>query len=103
MPNADDILWFKKQFHQQVKATVAGTPFSLNMLAAIAGQKTGCLWQVLRKKQLENRGRFTGQVEKRKDVCHWFGKGVIVLNRWWERPVQALATGDIRNLLMRFD
>jgi hypothetical protein len=50
MPNADDILWFKKQFHRQIKAAVAGTPFSLDMLTAIACQETGEICPVLRKK-----------------------------------------------------
>ncbi len=53
MPNADDILWFKKQFHRQIKAALAGTPFSLDMLTAIACQETGEIWPVLRKKQLD--------------------------------------------------
>ena len=57
MPNADDILWFKQQFHQQIIAAVAGTPFNLDLLTAIACQETGYLWQVLRKKPLN-----TGQI-----------------------------------------
>ena len=52
MPNADDILWFKQQFHRQIEAAVVDTPFSLDMLTAVACQETGYLWQVLRKKQL---------------------------------------------------
>ena len=31
MPNADDILWFKKQFHRQIKAAVKDTP-GLNIM-----------------------------------------------------------------------
>lgn len=53
MPNADDILWLKKQFHRQIKAAVKNTPFSLDMLTAIACQETGEIWPVLRKKQLD--------------------------------------------------
>lgn len=52
MPTADDILWFKQQFHSKVAAAVAGTPFTLDMVAAIACQETGFIWQVLRKRQL---------------------------------------------------
>ena len=51
MPNADDILWFKKQFHRQIRSAVEGTPFGLDMLTAIACQETGHIWQVLRKEQ----------------------------------------------------
>src|SRR5439155_12016130 len=51
MPNADDILWFKQQFHREIEAAVQGTPFSLNMLTAVACQETGYIWQVLRKQQ----------------------------------------------------
>jgi hypothetical protein len=52
MPSADDILWFKKQFQPQIDAALQGTPFSLDLLTAIACQETGYIWQVLRKKQL---------------------------------------------------
>lgn len=50
MPNADDILWFKTQFHTQIEAAVQGTPFTLDFLTAIACQETGHIWNVLRKK-----------------------------------------------------
>ena len=52
MPNRDDILWFKQQFHRKIETAVAGSPFSLDMITAVACQETGYLWQVLRKKQL---------------------------------------------------
>ncbi|MGA9755028.1 MAG: hypothetical protein WBV23_07780 [Desulfobaccales bacterium] len=52
MPNADDILWLKKQFHRQIKAAVKDTPFSLDMLTAIACQESGEIWPILRKKPL---------------------------------------------------
>lgn len=48
MPNADAIRWFKSQFHEQVEAAVEGTPFTLDMLTAIACQETGHVWNVLR-------------------------------------------------------
>lgn len=50
MPNADAIRWFKSQFHSQVGAAVKGTPFTLDMLIAIACQETGHIWNILRKK-----------------------------------------------------
>jgi hypothetical protein len=52
MPNAEDILWFKQQFQREIEAAVHGTPFSLDMLTAVACQETGPIWQVLRKRQL---------------------------------------------------
>jgi hypothetical protein len=52
MPTADDIKWFKQQFHTPIKAAVAGTPFDLDMITAIACQETGYIWQRLRKKSL---------------------------------------------------
>lgn len=52
MPTAEDILWFKQQFHGKIAAAIAGTPYSLDMVAAIACQETGFIWQVLRKRQL---------------------------------------------------
>ncbi|UFN47565.1 hypothetical protein LPC08_16280 [Roseomonas sp. OT10] len=50
MPNAEDIRWFKEQFHQEIEAAVAGTPFDLDMLAALACQETGEVWPLLRRK-----------------------------------------------------
>ncbi|HVG20251.1 MAG TPA: hypothetical protein VNI02_14470, partial [Blastocatellia bacterium] len=55
MPNAKDILWFKQQFHREIEAAVQGSPFSLDMLTAIACQETGHIWQVLRKRQLSTK------------------------------------------------
>jgi len=52
MPNASDILWFKQQFGGTIRAAIAGTPFDVDMLTAIACQETGYIWQVLRKKPL---------------------------------------------------
>ncbi len=52
MPNADDIRWFKEQFHTEIEAALPGTPFSLDMLTALACQETGSIWPVLRKRDL---------------------------------------------------
>lgn len=49
----EDILWFKRQFGDQMQAAVVATPFSVDMLTAIACQETGYLWAVLRRKQLD--------------------------------------------------
>jgi hypothetical protein len=50
MPKAEDIKWFKKQFHTEIEKAVAGTPFDLDLLTALACQETGYIWQTLRKK-----------------------------------------------------
>ena len=52
MPNKDDIRWFKKQFGDRVKAKLAGTPFTLDFMTALACQETGEVWPILRKKDL---------------------------------------------------
>ncbi|RYF41824.1 MAG: hypothetical protein EOO25_08650, partial [Comamonadaceae bacterium] len=52
MPTADAIRWFKTQFETQIEDAVAGTPFSVDMLTAIACQETGPTWNALRKKGL---------------------------------------------------
>ena len=52
MPTADDIRWFKQQFRTQIEPALAGTPFDIDMIVAIACQETGYIWSVLRKKQL---------------------------------------------------
>lgn len=49
MPNAEDIRWFKQQFAARIDAAVAGTPFDLDMLTALACQETGEIWPVLRR------------------------------------------------------
>jgi hypothetical protein len=50
MPNADAIRWFKSQFHEPIAAAVEGTPFTLDLLTAIACQETGHIWNILRSK-----------------------------------------------------
>ncbi len=52
MPNKEDILWFKQQFHNDIDSAVQDTPFNLDMLTAIACQETGEIWKVLRKEAL---------------------------------------------------
>jgi hypothetical protein len=56
MPTVEDVRWFKEQFHAEIEVAARGTPFSVDMLTAIACQETGSIWPVLRKRQL-NRGR----------------------------------------------
>src|SRR5688572_22713343 len=50
MPNPDAIRWFKQQTRDRIMQAVQGTPFTLDMLTAIACQETGYIWNVLRKK-----------------------------------------------------
>ena len=52
MPNAADMKWFKENFHAEVEAAVAGTPFTLDLMVALACQETGDVWPILRKKPL---------------------------------------------------
>lgn len=52
MPTADDIRWFKEQFQAPIAAAVAGTPFDVDMLVAIACQETGHVWSTLRRKDM---------------------------------------------------
>jgi hypothetical protein len=52
MPDAEDIRWFKRQFHNSIETALVGTPFDLDMIVAVACQETGHIWSILRKKQL---------------------------------------------------
>ena len=52
MPTAQDVAWFKSQFQDQIVPALAGTPFSVDMVTAIACQETGPIWSVLRRKGL---------------------------------------------------
>jgi hypothetical protein len=52
MPNAADMKWFKDNFHTEVEAAIAGTPFTLDLMVALACQETGDVWPILRKKPL---------------------------------------------------
>lgn len=52
MPNAADIQWFKSQFAARIRTATQGTPFTVDMLAAIACQETGYIWASLRRQGL---------------------------------------------------
>jgi hypothetical protein len=52
MATADDIAWFKQHFQQHIEPAIAGTPLSVDLLAALACQETGEVWPILRKKGL---------------------------------------------------
>lgn len=56
MPTTTDMAWFKGQFHANVATAVAGTPFDLSMITALASQETGNLWG-----PLSRRGALTTQ------------------------------------------
>jgi hypothetical protein len=47
MKTTEAIRWFKTTFKDQLSDAVAGTPFSVDMLAAIAQQETGYIWSAL--------------------------------------------------------
>ena len=47
MPTKNDILWFKQEFSSKISNAVIGTPFTVDMLAAIACQETGYIWTPL--------------------------------------------------------
>jgi len=47
MVGRDDIRWFKDTFHGPIEAAIADTPFSLDLLAALAAQETGHIWGAL--------------------------------------------------------
>lgn len=49
MPSNKDIAWFKTEFGARIADLISGTPFSIDMITAIACQETGYIWQVLRK------------------------------------------------------
>jgi peptidoglycan hydrolase-like protein with peptidoglycan-binding domain len=52
MKTKEAIQWFKNTFNEHLEAAVAGTPFSVDMLAAIAHQETGYIWGPLVDKKL---------------------------------------------------
>jgi hypothetical protein len=52
MPNAEDMKWFKDNFAAEVQVAIADTPFTLDLLVALACQETGHIWGRLRKKQM---------------------------------------------------
>ncbi|BAY41975.1 hypothetical protein NIES2111_63710 (plasmid) [Nostoc sp. NIES-2111] len=51
MPIQDDISWFKQQFQKDILIAIEDTPFSLELIIAIALQETGYLWRNLYKKE----------------------------------------------------
>ena len=52
MASNQDIAWFKDNYGKAIEKGVKGTPFTVDMLTAIACQETGSIWGVLRKKDL---------------------------------------------------
>jgi hypothetical protein len=50
MPDRDDVAWFKGNFAGDMTAAIAATPFSIDMLTAVACQETGEVWARLRRK-----------------------------------------------------
>lgn len=57
MPNSADVLWFKTQFQALITPRLAGSPFTVDFITAIACQETGHVWSVLRTKAMT-----TGQI-----------------------------------------
>lgn len=49
MPTRDAIRWFKGHFETKITAAVSGTPFTNDLITAIACQETGYLWNTLRR------------------------------------------------------
>lgn len=49
MPTRDDIHWFKTQFASEIGQAIEGTPFTLDLVTAIACQETGPIWSRLRR------------------------------------------------------
>jgi hypothetical protein len=44
--------WFKEQFHEKINAALAGTPYSIDFMTALACQETGEIWPILRRQNL---------------------------------------------------
>jgi len=53
MPDSSDIAWFKQQFQARIQPLLAGSPLSVDMIAAIACQETGEVWPRLRRKNMD--------------------------------------------------
>lgn len=51
MPTTEDMRWFKQNFHAKILPALQGTPFTLDLLTALACQETGEVWPILRKQQ----------------------------------------------------
>lgn len=52
MPTTEDMRWFKENFHAKIQPALEGTPFTLDLLTALACQETGEVWPILRKQSL---------------------------------------------------
>jgi len=52
MPTKDDMRWFKQTFHDKIEPALEGTPFTLDLMTALACQESGEIWPILRKKDL---------------------------------------------------
>lgn len=50
MIDKDALRWFKQTFGQELATAASGTPFSVDLLVAIAAQETGEIWAPLRNK-----------------------------------------------------
>jgi len=50
MIDKDALRWFKETFSQELASAASGTPFSIDLLVAIAAQETGEIWAPLRNK-----------------------------------------------------
>ncbi|NCC41300.1 MAG: hypothetical protein EOM21_18090 [Gammaproteobacteria bacterium] len=98
MPTRDAITWFKGQFQKKIEAAIAGTPFTTDLLTALACQETGYLWDILRRRQpvervLElcvgytidftppNKGRKAFPKNKAELVAHPQGQAMFAIGR----------------------
>ena len=52
MPTTSDMRWFKTNFQDKINAAIAGTPFTLDLMTALACQETGEIWPILRQTDL---------------------------------------------------
>src|SRR2546423_2022085 len=52
MPTANDMRWFKTNFKEKINAAIVGTPYTLDLMTALACQETGEVWPTLRKTDL---------------------------------------------------
>ena len=55
MKTRDAVAWFKTTFHKRIRNGIRGTPFSIDMVSAIAQQETGYIWSPLVEKGLSER------------------------------------------------
>ena len=96
MPTKDDMRWFKQNFHDKIQPALQGTPFTLDLLTALACQETGEVWPILRKQPLSiarilelcvgdtldsDRGRSAFPKTKAELVAHAQGQEMFTLAR----------------------